>query len=67
MSRGKCGYIFIDVLIAILIVQICLAGAIGALVSHSNYLLRLIKANAEIIRSQNEQARGFRFVYTPGE
>lgn len=63
-NRKDRGFLFVDVLVAIIIIEICLGAATGVLVSQTKFLTKTIQINRKIIEKNNQIITEMELVYS---
>ena len=58
------GFMFIDILVAIVIIELCLASVTGVLLTQTKFLTKTIQTNREIIEKNNQTITEMELVYT---
>lgn len=54
LKKGRSGFLLIDVLVAVIIIQICITAITAAVISQMQYFKRLSNVNRELIAEHRE-------------
>lgn len=58
------GFLFVDIMVAIVIIELCLAAVTGVLVTQTRFLTKTIQTNRQIIEKNNQTLTEMELVYT---